>query len=246
MSLASADDLSLASADDLSPLADLLPFLLRRMPVDIDKAAINELKMRLRKALEIKRLPDRHLEIVAIITEALEPHRIKPILVGGAAVEFYSCGGYVTSHIDLVAPGGRELAETMRALGFLKRGKDWVNDELELSIEYWADALGPDEEYADFQYQGLRLRILSIEDLIVDRLCQYKWWKSAIDGVNVMLLLESAIPYDDKGTIRKGKREDVYDALQGVKKLLKSLKEGRVDRSKATEMLLNLQSSFER
>lgn len=216
------------------------------MPVPIDSRAIDQLKQRLRRAYKISRYPERHVEIIAIITEALKPWDIRPILVGGAAVEFYSRGGYTTGDIDLVAPGGRELAETMRALGFLKRGKDWVNDELEISVEYWADSLGPDEEYNEILFRSLKLRVLSMEDLIVDRLCAFKWWGSAVDGVNVMLLLESELGFDDKVTIRKCKREDVYDALQGIKKLLKSLKEGRVDRARAMELLITLQGSFER
>jgi len=216
------------------------------MSVRIDQKAIDKLKYRLRDAHDIKRYPERHIEIVAIITEALVPHQITPILVGGAAVEFYSRGGYTTGDIDLVAPGGRALAETMRALGFLKRGKDWINDELEISIEYWSDTLGPDEDFNEILYHSQSLRILSIEDLIVDRLCAFKWWGSTVDGVNVMLLLESAMGYDDKATIRKGKREDVYDGLQGIKQILKSVKENRIDRAKAMETLLQLQTSFER
>jgi len=66
---------------------------------------------------------------------------------------------------------------------------------------------------------------------------------SSVDGVNVMLLLESELGFDDKMTIRKCKREDVYDALQAIKKLLKSLKEGRVDRARAMELLLALQGA---
>ena len=217
------------------------------MPIPTtDPGVIDQLKQRLRKISKVYRYPERHVEIVAILTEALRPHDLRPILVGGAAVEFYTRGSYTTGDIDLVAPGGRELAETMRALGFLKRGKDWINDELEISIEYWADTLGPDEEYNEILFRGLKLRIISIEDLIVDRLCAFKWWGSSIDGVNVMLLLESDIGYDDKVTIRKGKREDVYDALQGVRKILKSVKEGRIDRARAMELLLTLQGGFER
>lgn len=216
------------------------------MPVHLDSQVIDQLKQRLRKIHKINRYPERHVEIIAILSEALKPHDIRPILVGGAAVEFYTRGGYTTGDIDLVAPGGRELAETMRALGFLKRGKDWVNEELEISIEYWSDQLGPDEEFNEILLRGLKLRILSIEDLIVDRLCAFKWWGSSVDGVNVMLLFESDLGFDDKATIRKCKREDVYDALQGVRKLLKSLKDGRVDRGRAMELLLALQGSFER
>lgn len=42
------------------------------------------------------------LGVIAVLTEALEPEGIRPILVGGVALEFYTLGGYATKDIDLV------------------------------------------------------------------------------------------------------------------------------------------------
>ena len=88
--------------------------------------------------------------------------------------------------------------------------------------------------------------MISIEDLIVDRLCAFKWWGSTLDGVNVLLLLNSDMGFDDKVAVRKAKREDVYDGLQGVKRILRLLREGKVDKAKAMELLTDLHASFVR
>ena len=42
------------------------------------------------------------LRVIAVLTEDLEPEGIRPILVGGVALEFYTLGGYATKDIDLV------------------------------------------------------------------------------------------------------------------------------------------------
>ena len=91
------------------------------MAVPIDQNVIDDLKQRLRKVHRVSKFPERHIEIIAIVSEALKPYDIRPILVGGAAVEFYTRGGYTTGDIDLVAPGGRELADTC-----IKNGIDRV------------------------------------------------------------------------------------------------------------------------
>jgi len=207
---------------------------------------MEQLKEQLRKAAKIKKFPERHIEILGIIYQALKAPGIRPILVGGAAVEFYTRGGYTTGDIDLVAPSSRELAETMRGLGFVKRGKDWINDSLDIQVEFWSDELGPDEEFNEIVYKEHKLRIISIEDLIVDRLCAFKWWGATADGVNVLLLLNSDMGFDDKTTVRKAKREDVYDGLQGIKRILKLLRDGKVDKAKAMELLTDLHGSFVR
>ena len=41
-------------------------------------------------------------EIIAIITEALKKLNVKPVIVGGQAVEFYTEGGYATMDIDII------------------------------------------------------------------------------------------------------------------------------------------------
>ena len=91
-------------------------------------ADVSDLRERLGAAATIKDISERHLEIAAIVTEALQSVGVHPIVVGGAAVEFFTGGEYATGDLDLIAPEGRELAVVMSALGFEKRGKSWTHE----------------------------------------------------------------------------------------------------------------------
>lgn len=61
-----------------------------------------ELDKLLAKAKEIGSPLERKIFFTAVLTEALKEEEIKPIIVGGTAVEFYTLGGYST--LDLSRP----------------------------------------------------------------------------------------------------------------------------------------------
>ena len=68
---------------------------------------------------------------------------IKPIIVGGHAVEIYTLGQYTTVDVDIVL-SGRELArEIFEELSFAKgQGfRHWYHEELGLPIEIPDDIL---------------------------------------------------------------------------------------------------------
>src|SRR5579859_8135960 len=119
-------------------------------------------------------LSERHLEIAAILTEALMAVGVQPIVVGGAAVEFYTGGEYATGDLDLIAPEGRELAVVMTALGFEKRGKSWTHEARSIFVEFPSPTLRPNEDWVTVQIHGVDVRIVSPEDLVVERLRSFK------------------------------------------------------------------------
>ena len=84
---------------------------------------LKKLEALLRKAAAEKNLALRGVKVAAVVAEALRQIGEDPVLVGGAAVEFYTEGGYATKDIDMVAVGGYPLREVMNELGFEKRGK---------------------------------------------------------------------------------------------------------------------------
>jgi hypothetical protein len=60
-----------------------------------------------------------NIALVAIITAALKEIDIRPIIVGGQAVEFYTAGGYSTMDVDLVTPANiKEIDPIIKDLGF--------------------------------------------------------------------------------------------------------------------------------
>lgn len=202
---------------------------------------MEELRAELKKAAEIKEFPERHIRIVLVITKALEDLSIYPVLVGGGAVEFYTVGAYSTGDIDLVAPSGKDISNRLGLLGFQRIGKNWVNEEAGIFLEFPSSSLGADEDYNEIDIGGGRIRIISIEDLIIDRLNAFKWWSSTVDGVNALLLLNSRILNVDTDLLEaKVKINDLTDVYQGIVKLWNKVQSGELSMERATDEIEEL------
>ena len=126
----------------------------------------------------------RRLLALGLLTGLLAPHGIEPILVGGGALEFYTAGGYATKDMDLALPAAPEVDAAFAALGFDKEGRYWVHADLDLLFEAPAPAGLPGENAprTEVEIGGLRVVIIGIEDLLIDRLRAWVHWKSDEDG----------------------------------------------------------------
>lgn len=126
------------------------------------------------------------LALFARISEAMmEKGLPRPILVGGAAAEFYSVSALTTGDFDLCTPYQTELEAEMRRHGFVKpKGggqllTGWIHPSLKLGFEIVADS--PMDGNIDAAFLRLvrpigetaLFRIISVEDLIADRMGQY-------------------------------------------------------------------------
>ena len=109
----------------------------------------------------------------------------RPILVGGAAAEFYSQSAINTGDFDLCTPRQDALEEEMQKAGFVKPSgpgqmtKGWIHPQLRLGFEVVADFPmdgGYDRKtlmlIENFTDEGAFV-LLSVEDLIADRMGQY-------------------------------------------------------------------------
>ena len=125
----------------------------------------------------------RRLIALGLLTKALAPHGIEPILVGGGALEFYTAGGYATSDIDLALPSCPEVDAAFADMGFAKEGRYWVRDDFDLLFEAPAPASLPGEDAArtEVEVDGLRVVVIGIEDLLLDRLRAWVHWQSGED-----------------------------------------------------------------
>ena len=126
----------------------------------------------------------RRLIALGVLTEQLSAHDIKPILVGGAALEFYTAGGYATKDMDLALPVAPEVDAAFASLGFEKEGRYWYHPEFDLLFEAPAPAglPGEDAPRTEVEIDGLRVAIIGIEDLLIDRLRAWVRWNSDEDG----------------------------------------------------------------
>lgn len=124
----------------------------------------------------------RRLIALGLLARELAPLDIEPILVGGAALEFYTAGGYATHDIDLALPSGGDVDAVFARLGFIKEGRFWHRADLDLLFEAPAELPGEDAPRTVVEVDGLRVVILGIEDLLVDRLRAWVRWQSDEDG----------------------------------------------------------------
>lgn len=199
-------------------------------------SSLENLKKELEAASGLKESVERLMTIASIVAEAMRSVGRDPILVGGAAVEFYTQGGYSTADIDMVSEGGKDLVRIMSELGFERFGKDYKDNARRIYIEFPGSSLKPSERTDTVAVGRRTLRVISIEDLIVDRLNAYKFWRSGIDGLNALLLLEIGSP-DEARLRQRAQQEDVEDALEAVQRINNEAVRKKLSRKEATNLL---------
>lgn len=126
------------------------------------------------------------LRLFARVSEAMKARGLpRPILVGGAAAEYYTGSAISTGDFDLCTPVQPELEEELRRHGFVKPSgpgrstRGWVHPELGLGFEVVADV--PMDGTVDYRRlllvehvePGHAFVIIPVEDLIADRMGQY-------------------------------------------------------------------------
>ncbi len=203
---------------------------------------IKELRKRLEIAAKQTISEKRVIGVVEVITLALAQYQIYPVLVGGAAVEFYTSGRYATGDLDFVCPSSPDLSRVMERLGFTRYGKNWVDERLKLYIEFPSSSLAEGETYDLIKGDDCEIRIISVEDLIVDRLSAFKFWKSLADARNVILLLEIC-EYDEKLLNQKAKKADLLDTLKTINQIFMETKRGPLSSSQVVDKLKKILSN---
>ncbi|HET7577912.1 MAG TPA: DUF6036 family nucleotidyltransferase [Bacillales bacterium] len=119
----------------------------------------------------------------SLLTEVFEGIGLKPVVVGGFAVEIYTRNHYTTYDIDFVMSGYEQAGEILQKLGFIKEGRTWYHEKLDTVIEIPDNFLAGDEQkVANVEVRnGMKINVIGIEDLIIDRLQACVHWKSGED-----------------------------------------------------------------
>jgi hypothetical protein len=155
--------------------------------------------MRLEDALSSPEGPRRTAGIAAWVQSLFNHENQVPVLVGGAAVEILTGGAYTTGDLDFVGSVPASVRGSLESNGFRRSGRNWINEAAEIFLEFPGDALGPEERAVRLEAFGYDLILVSLEDLLVDRLEAWSYWKSGVDGANAYLLYRT-------------RREEINDA----------------------------------
>lgn len=163
----------------------------------------------------------RTIYVMSILTPRFEEMGVKAVVVGGAAVEFYTRDWYATGDIDLAIDKVRrkELTEVLEEAGFTNVGRMWVREDLNLYIEAPADIkdIEPSKVTRVETAEG-HAYIIGTEDLIFDRVQAAEHWKSESDreqAIRIAALFYDDIDWDYIG--KKCKSEGSEEMLEGVK-----------------------------
>ena len=122
-------------------------------------------------------------ELAAYIQDFLQLEGINVVLSGGSAVSFYSSDKYVSKDLDLINVDfarRNKIKSVMEKLGFLEKGRYFVNPETEFFVEFPEGPLSvgeePVKEISEFELATGTLRIVSATDCVKDRLCAFYFW----------------------------------------------------------------------
>jgi len=149
-----------------------------------------------------------------------------PIVVGGEALEIYTQGGYTTGDIDLKGPKDC-IEQVLSEWGFTRKGRIWFNSDLDIYIDWLGAELdeGPEAtKRTNFVVikDDLRIRIISIEDLIMDRLNAAKWWKDedSLMWAGVLVEVKAALkePLDLQYLRQRAREDEVEELLDEILK----------------------------
>lgn len=159
----------------------------------------------------------KQLLTVALISKLLaEKGKETPVIIGGLALAYYSREVYFTADIDLAYADRDSLNNVLMSIGFSKKGRYWINQDLNVAIEVPATSLADEEaplEIVEFE-EGLQCKIIGIEDLIIDRLNSCKYWKYEVDCEMVELLIKKYYNELDWEYLERKAKKPANDALE--------------------------------
>jgi len=181
-------------------------------------------KKDIKKLLSIEDPVKRKALFIALFSrEVVRRGGKQPIIVGGQAVEIYTQGSYTTGDIDIKAPF--EITEAiLKEWGFDKAGRPWLNRELNIYLDWLGSSLEEGEEAEKKAAiikitEDLEIRVISIEDLVIDRLGAFKWWgdTDSLMWAKVLIRVKKSIDSLDEAYIRdRAKKADLLDILEEI------------------------------
>lgn len=167
----------------------------------------------------------KNIKVISYLTFLLEKLNIRPIIVGGHAVEIYTMGHYTTVDVDLVLNGRELAAKVFEIVGFQKKQgyRHWYHEELGLPLEIPDDVLAGnmDRILQVTVEDGFHVYVIGIDDLILDRVRAAVYWNSSADREWALLLMKSQLEEVDFDYLESEARKEPDIKISQLVKVLK-------------------------
>lgn len=177
---------------------------------------------------EISQLPasTQQIALGAFLAKLFQEKSVGLIIVGGAAVQFYTQADYVTKDLDAILQGDTTalVDEVMNSIGF-KRTTTYRHFEhpfFNFVVEFPPSPVEVGNRHIDILSQiktdeGV-VRVIRVEDLIMDRIIAGIEWKSPGHIAQAKLLWIKNRKFIDKAYLRQFAKEEGYETE--LKKIL--------------------------
>lgn len=145
-------------------------------------------------------------------------------LVGGQAVEIYTGGQFSTGDVDITAGNREEAAKLLLRLGFKKTGMIWLREDLGIAVQIVGARPSSTEKARTLVIDGSDVKVVGVEDLVIDRLVSSKYWRSnpKLDLEQAAVLVnEFRDSLDLKYLRTRADEEHVVDYLNTISTILK-------------------------
>jgi hypothetical protein len=157
--------------------------------------------------------------LLGYVSERMARRNASVFLVGGQAVETYTGGVFTTGDIDITTTDTKETEALLEKLGFAKEGMIWVSMRLGMAVHLVASYPRRSVRHRTFEVDGYLVKVVGVEDLVIDRLCAAKFWNSERDAEQAKALLDVFRDSIDEGYLEETARaENVHDLLMQTKR----------------------------
>ena len=183
----------------------------KRRPPCSPKAVVSQLK---REPNELKK----KMLLVGYISSRLSKSRLSKrgdsvFLVGGQAVEAYTAGQFTTGDIDITTTDRERTEEVLAQMGFVKEGMVWLNKELAVAVHIVGSYPSRTEKARTIIVGPYEVKVVGVEELIIDRLAAAKFWKSERDAEQASVLLHIFGDRLDAAYLRRRAKEEMVEDL---------------------------------
>lgn len=173
----------------------------------------------------------RQLRAAAAITEALASEGLRPVVVGGSAVEFYTSGSYATVDIDMVVDGIEEIDRVLGALGFRRlAGTSYVHPRLDIVIDLPPEPLAGDaQRVVEVAVEGCRAYVIGLEDVVADRLRAAVHWQDIASrewAVQMLAAQWESVDWAYLDALAQAEPEAFGEELAGCRQLAEAVVRG--------------------